>query len=162
MRPAKKHSAEIIFVLSLFLIYTFCALLLSVMGANVYSKNVDDSEKNYNMRTSLLYITEKVRQNESIGNISVGTALGNDALVLSRTIDETVYNTWIYFEDGNLCEVIVPSNLEIVPNMGQKIMSVSAMEFEINDSLLSVIITDENQNQFSSNLFLECEVAVND
>ncbi len=158
----RNKSSEIIFVLALFCIYTLSSLFLSVLGADIYRKNVESSEENYNIRTSVLYLTEKTRQNETIGSVRVDTAVGGDALVLSKDYgDGDIYETWIYAEEGYLCEVLVAPETEIVEGTGQKIMPISKMALTLNTSgLLEIEVEDIRGNLFNSTVYLECDTGV--
>ncbi len=157
MQQPKKHTADIFFVLSLFCLYTLSSLFLSVIGANIYERNVDVSETNYNIRTSALYLTEKARQSETAGSIRVDRFGETDALVLSREVSEQIFETWIYVDDGHLCEVLVPAGTEVIPGIGQKIMPLARIDLALSDvNLLEIGVTDVKDNFYESRVFLEC------
>ncbi len=157
MNHSKSLTVDMIFVLALFSVYTLSSLFLAVIGADVYRNNADFSESNYNVRTSVLYLTEKVRQSENVDRVSIGTVNGLDALVLSQVIGEDVYNTWIYTEEGYLCEVLTGEGMEIVPGIGQKIMPINSMSFDLDDKgLLSIGVTDSKEETYNAKVFLEC------
>ncbi len=155
----RKFSVDIVFVFMLFCVFTLSALFLSVIGADVYARNVDASEGNYNIRTSILYLTEKVRQNEKAGYIRTDTANGEGAIVLTEVYDDVEYETWIYIEDGYLCEVFMGSGMAVSPGIGQKIMPLESLAVDIDDNnLLTLSITDEKGRMYSSNVVLECGI----
>ncbi len=157
MQYRKSHTIDIFFVVSLFALYVLSSLFLSVIGADVYRENVTLSEANYNVRTSVLYLTEKVRQNETGGDVRSDSFGGHDALVLSEHYNGNTYETWIYIEDGYLCEVYLAANVSPMPGIGQKIMEVNALTVTSdNMGLLTIGITDKNDNSYSSRVYLEC------
>ncbi len=150
-----RRIVDILFVVCLFALYLVCTFTLCIIGINVYQKSISDSSENYNIRTSVLYITEKSRQNLSLNGIRVDTVADSSALVLSNTIEGTVYNTWMYVEDGYLCEVLMPEGTEVIPDIGQKIMPMQKLELLINeDNLLSISVTDESGLSYSSSLYI--------
>ncbi len=156
MEFQKGKSSEIIFVLGLFGFYTLCALFLTILGAKVYQQNVENTEFNYTFRTTVLYITEKVRQGEIEGGVEVGATAQSDALVVSKDYDGTTYKTWIYVEDGYLKEVLLSDDMEVQHNIGQKIIPLSRIDISfIDDNLLAIDISDIEGNKFSSNIYLE-------
>ncbi len=156
MDKQRSSSSELIFVLGLFGFYTLCALFLAITGANVYQKNVEATEFNYTFRTTVLYITEKVRQAESIDSVTIETLDQSDALVLSRDFDGTKYNTWIYVEDGFLKEVLLAENMTVAHNIGQKIIPAQDMELSMSqNSLITIKLTDIDGNIFNSSVYLE-------
>ncbi len=151
-----KGKLSIVFTLMLFAVYTFSALFLAIIGVDVYEKNVESSEKNYNVRTSVLYLTEKIRQNEMQESVRIDNTSSSQAIVLSQEINENIYETWIYIENGYLCEVLVPENFEVIENIGQKIMPINQLEFSINENgLLSLNVVDENGENYKASIFLE-------
>ncbi len=157
MEPAKKRVSDIFLTLALFCIYTLSSLFLSVLGADVYRENVFDSESNYNIRTSILYLTEKTRQSEFSNSIRVDSALDSDAVVISQDFGGEIYENWIYVDDGYLCEVLIPQDGVIIPQAGQKIMPVEKLTLNLhNNGYMTIEVTDNLGNMFNSGIYLEC------
>ncbi|HHT24373.1 MAG TPA: DUF4860 domain-containing protein [Clostridiaceae bacterium] len=153
----ERDTAEILFVIALFFLYTICTLLLSVMAADAYSRGAERSERNYNMRTSVLYLTEKVRQTTSTtGEISVRQTGEGDALVLGMLAEGEQYETWIYVEDGYLREVLLLQGADVSPGIGQKIMPLSSLVLELGpEGLLQICVTDQTGETYDGKVFLE-------
>ncbi len=146
----------IIFTLMLFSVYTFSALFLAIIGVDVYERNVQSSNENYNIRTSVLYLTEKIRQNETNGTVRIDDTYSSQAIVLSQEINEKIYETWVYIENGYLCEVLVPEGYEVAENSGQQIMPMSEFKFSLEENgLLNIEVLDEDGNHYSTSIFLE-------
>ncbi len=157
MEKKSRHSIDIFFVIILFSLYTFCALFLTVIGADVYRANVEDSQTNYNTRTSVLYLNEKIRQNETANAVLVDSYDGMDALVLSQTVNDYNIKTWLYIENDYLCEATLSENVTLIPNIGQKIMPMYEIDFNLNDDgLLEITVLDIDNVTHSTSIFLEC------
>ncbi len=157
MERIRKDTISVVFVVSLFLLYTAGSLILAIIGTEVYADSADVSEKNYNMRTSLFYLTEKVRQSEGDTQIRTDSVFGGDALVIREEIGDYTFDTYIYIEDGYLCELSIIADTEVTEDIGQRIMELSALELSLSDDgVLFVEITDGSGNKFDTNLFLEC------
>ena len=151
-----RDTAEILFVIGLFFLYTICTLLLSVMIANAYRRGAERSERNYNMRTSVLYLTEKVRQTSTAEKISVRQTDEGDALVLGMLVEGERFETWIYVEDGYLREVLLLQGANVSPGIGQKIMPLSELVLELEpEGLLRIRVTDQTGETYDSQVFLE-------
>ena len=60
----QQHMIDILFVLSLFCVFAVSSALLILFGADIYKKTVQQMENNYSTRTSIAYITEKIRQSD--------------------------------------------------------------------------------------------------
>lgn len=137
------HMIDILFVLALFCMFAFSAVILVIFGANVYEKTIQNMDHNFNSRTAISYITEKVRQSDADGAISIQTIDGIDILVLAETIDDVEYATYLYETDGSIHELFSRSDLPFDPQAGQKILSVSSFSLDnVTDNLFHFQITD--------------------
>jgi len=140
-----KHIIDVVFVLVLFAVFTASALVLVILGANVYRQTVKNMGACYNSRIATSYITQKIRQNDSYDAVRVGKLLEQDALIFSSTIGGDSYSTYIYCHDGSLCELFMKtgSNIGSDPlSAGSSIMDVESFSIaEVNDSLLRISLT---------------------
>ena len=93
--PARKHSTDILFVLVLFLVFTSSALAVILLGARVYQSTSSRMESNYNVRTALAYVSEKIRLNDESGAGSLCELDGIPALTLSQRMEDTSYITYL-------------------------------------------------------------------
>jgi hypothetical protein len=119
------------------------ALFVVVLGANVYKGITENMTENYNVRTSILYITEKIRQNDTGGSVDIREVGGNDALVLTQEMEGKQYETWIFVDGGELCEVLVSQGTEVTPGFGQPIMELKELRLDYaGSSLLDVQVVD--------------------
>ena len=136
MKQHSGHLVDILFTLALFCVFSVCALMVVIMGADVYSKSVDDMQRNFDERTSLAYIATKLRQNDSAWYSSASQTMegGVQALVLNQTIDDTAYRTWIYCYDGQLREIFTLAGLQPAPQEGQPIMELADLAVEQVDA----------------------------
>ena len=160
MKEQRTFMVDILFLLALFVLFTISSLILVSVGAEVYRQTTGDMSANYDMRTSIAYITEKVRQNDSlivsedgnhISNISIATLNGQQALVLTQELNNEYYQTYLYLHDGHLKELLIKSGTDLGEHTlfaGQEIMELSGLELkELSNNLLSVkLITTDNQS----------------
>ena len=68
---SKKHTVDILFIITLFGAFIVSALFIVVLGAHVYESTVNDMESNFTSRTAIAYVTEKIRQHDSSDAISI-------------------------------------------------------------------------------------------
>lgn len=141
----RHHIVDILFVLALFSVFAVSALVLVTIGANVYQNTVQDMESNFDSRTAMAYLTEKIRQNDSTGAVSIGELEGVEALLLEQEIEGENYITYLYFHEGSLKELFIREGTDLVgsPLMaGQTIMPLSALKLEqVSPSLYSFEMT---------------------
>lgn len=152
-----KHMIDILFVLSLFLVFAVCSVVLIILGADVYQKQVNHMENNYESRTSIAYLFEKVRQNDEINSISLDTKGESDALMLTTNINGTDYAIWLYEYEGFLYELFTRADLDLAPDAGQKILEITNLNFEqISSNLFNVSFTNKEGENITLYLSSHC------
>ncbi|MCR5596352.1 MAG: DUF4860 domain-containing protein [Lachnospiraceae bacterium] len=135
----KKHMVDILFVLTLFFVFALSALTLVVLGANIYRSTVNHMDESFTDRTSYAYVTQKIRQSDEEGRISVADFNGKNACVITQEKNDTVYNNYIYEYDGYLCELLARADMQMSPEDGTKILEIEDFKIEkINDKLYKV------------------------
>ena len=135
----QKHIVDVIFVLALFAFFALSSIMLIALGANVYKRNVEKTSENTDLRTSAAYVSQKVRQNDFHGDVSVSSFDNLQALVLNETINDVSYSTRLYFHDGYLCELFSRTDLTMNASAGTKIMPLKSMLFTaLSDDLTRV------------------------
>jgi hypothetical protein len=164
----KRHSADLFIVLALFCVYVTSALLLSAIGAGVYRDTTQVMEENYDLRTGVLYVAEKTRQNDNNGAVRVASFNGSDALVFSGQGAFEGYETWIFVHlappDPNnpgdhyyLYEELVSASDGPRLSVGQKVMPMQSMELELRNNLLTVSFVTEDGEHSSIQLALKSQ-----
>lgn len=143
-----KHIIDTLFVIALFCLFALSAIFLITIGANIYGRTVNNIEDNFSNRTALAYITEKVRQSDNAGSLSIGAFHGCPALIITSKIENTEYCTYLYEYDGYLREIMLRRGMAIDPAIGQSIIAVSDFSLTpINDHLMNCGITiDDTEN----------------
>lgn len=143
----KKHIIDIIFPVSLFLVFAASALAVILLAANVYRDTAAASEDNYRTGTVLSYMTEKIHQNDTGGQISVGSFDGRDSLVIDQTYDSKDYVTYIYEDEGLLRELFIQNGVDAFAADGSEIMPVTDFTMnEISDGLFEFsCLSDDGQ-----------------
>ncbi|MBQ8596848.1 MAG: DUF4860 domain-containing protein [Lachnospiraceae bacterium] len=145
----QKHIIDILFVLTLFGLFALSAIFLISVGADVYSKTVDHMDENFDTRTSMAYVTEKIRQSDKENAISIGLLEGQDAIIITTHISDTNYYTYLYEHDGYLKELMVREGIELGPEAGQNILAVSDFSVtQINDKLMNCQISINEEQTY--------------
>lgn len=148
VKQEKNHIVDVLFVLALFVVFTLSALVLVILGANVYRQTVNYMDDNYTARTAYSYLTEKVRQNDFHGSVSIGELEGCTALVLTREIGGADYATYLYLHDGSLRELFMRQGSDIGSDplsAGREIMPLQDWELQnAGDHLLRIGLTLED------------------
>lgn len=149
-QKSNRHIIDVLFVIGLFSIFALSAVFLITIGADIYRKTVTHMDENFNTRTSLAYITEKLRQADQEDRISLGSIEEHPALILRSESGGITYRTYIYEADGSLQELMMREDLTLSAAAGQPILEVQDFALtRINSHLLKCSIrTDEDSYSF--------------
>lgn len=124
------HMIDIIFTLALFCVFAASALLVVLIGANVYKGTVAEMGESFSTCTSVTYISTKIRQSDAVNSVYIADFGGENALVLTQEIGGEIYETRIYHRDGELRELFTRKGEAVSPDDGQFIMNVRALYME--------------------------------
>ena len=141
----RKHSIDIMFLMILFLIFTFSAVSVLLMAVNSYKSVVYANEENSNCRTAIAYVREKVRQHDTAGAIELSSIDGVEAIKMS---EGEGYSLYIYWYEGSLMELEAKDGSGVTVDFGNNIMEVQEMSFSCDDNqLIKATVVDENGNK---------------
>lgn len=156
MAHRKQHSSDLFIVLILFFVYAGSALMLGVLGVTSYSRTVDVLQEGSDERSGILYLAQKVQQNDIGGGVRLDQYQGNDALVLIEQETGEGFETWIFIQDGYLCEQLIAADSEIIPDQAQRIMPIKALSLTLEaHNLLSMSVTSTSDTVDTLSLALQ-------
>ena len=151
LRLDNRRSTKIdsVFVIALFTMFAVTAFLLILIGAKQYQHTADTMDSNYDSRTISSYLTEKIRQSDSQGQVSIQKLEGIDSLAIETIENEIAYITYIYYYDNALREIVVNDQSVFSLSTGQEIIKTGGFEAElITSNLIKItIITTEDEQQ---------------
>ena len=152
-----RHMIDLLFVLSLFCVFAVSSVVLILFGADIYNKTVSSMNDNYASRTSVAYITEKIRQSDIYDSIRIDDSLGYERLLMARNINGMEYATSLYEYDGYLYELFARTDIELPIDAGQQVIALTALNFEfVSDNLLKVTFCDESEKETELFINLHC------
>ena len=152
-----RHMVDILFPLLVFAIFLIAALLMILIGARVYRNTAVRMTENFGVQTSIAYVTTKIHQNDRQGAISVTEFGGANALVIEDRFEDAPYQTWIYYYDGSLREVLAPEGAAFEPESGTAIIDVAGFAIEqLSDQLYKLTSIDTNGTPVSMTVATRC------
>lgn len=126
--------------LILFCVFALLALSVLLFGARAYRAVAGRMDQNYVYRTAMSYISNKVRQHDTAGAVTLSSFNGVPALALAEGDSAGKYQTLIYYSDGAIREVFAAKGLEIDPSSGTEIVEAEGLSFTLHNSGLTVEI----------------------
>lgn len=136
----KKSMTEIVFTLLLLVLFVFCSFFTIVKSADFYQSMMRRQAAEDQVQLPYLYLFTRLEQAE--GNISLETVDNTDCLVLNESVDGTAYQTWIYYQDGALKELLVKAGRQVSLDEGE-VMAVSR-PFRLRQDGSTLIVTIED------------------
>lgn len=123
----RRHSIDILFLVVIFLVFTFSALSALLLAVNFYQDTIDKSENNENARAAVAYIREVVHQNDKKGAVSIEPFDGTTCMKIRQEGDYLLY---LYLKGGELRELYTKKGAKVSTADGQRIMKLKELEFE--------------------------------
>lgn len=152
----QKSIVDVIFMITVFGVFMLSALFVVLFGAKIYKRTAHDMSVNFNSRTALAYVTEKVHQHDRRGGVDITIKDGKPVLKLTQYINSDEYCTYLYEHGGYLKELTAKGDIDLVKSAGKEILKISEFTAQKeNDSLYRFVIADDegNETQFYVSLY---------
>jgi len=127
------------FTILLLGIFALTAIFVAVMGANVYANSAEKLKANFDTRTSIVYLSEKIRTNPD-DSYDVREVDGNTALVLTEEWNGFVFESWIFVANERLCEVTISQGDTVLPGVAQQIMPLKSLDAQIINGGIEITV----------------------
>ncbi len=153
----KKHHIDIIFLVILFLIFTFSAVSVLLLAINSYRSVVNASESQASSRVLSSYIRELARQHDENGGIYVSTMDGTEGIYIE---EEDGYFIYIYAYDGYLMELNASLDSGASLDFGTKIAKIQGFEATQEGNLITISLSDDYGNQEKVDIAVKSETII--
>lgn len=132
-------SIDTMAVLLLYLLFSMLVIFTFVAGIKAYHSVRNRNHNNYALRTTLQYVSNKVKAYQSKGAVSAGKINGRDALIIKEEIDGRLFHTYIYEDKNKLYELFIEDNTQIDLSWGVEINSIEKFDLEkLSDDLVLI------------------------
>lgn len=133
---SNRFSIQFIFVMFLFLIIVILSVMIITLGKNIYNNINDDRGSNYELRVSISYIANRIRQADKSNAVQIKELNGNSAVVIKESYDDCSYETWIYYYDNYIYEILIDEGDSFELTDGMKILEVEKFNIlKLNSNL---------------------------
>ncbi len=152
-KQTTQHHMDGLLALLLFSVFAVCVLSVLLTGANAYRRLTQRDQDAYNRRTCVQYLATRVRQSDMRDGVFIEDFDGIPALFLT---DQYGYVTRVYCYEGQLMELYAAPDAELIPEDGEAIMEIEALDLSLADRFLTVSVTDAQGQKDSLCLSLRC------
>ena len=139
------HMIDMIFPIVLFFLFTISAVCVLLLATNIYRGINERSSANHTAQTAISYVTEKIRQGDEAGGITLTEIDGETVLMIPGTVGSASYCTYIYVLDGALCELYTRADLPADLAAGNTIMSVQTFLIRSEDGRIFDLVCTDTQ-----------------
>ena len=125
---------ETAIVMMLLLLFSLGIFLLAATTSTTYESLVEDKTETEELRIASSYIVTKLRQNDRSDSVTVDykTLEFSEALVISETITDEIYETWIYLDQGTLRELTLLKDEPLNLDMSFEIAKVDTLKMNVD------------------------------
>ena len=145
----------------LFSMFSVSLVITIIFGANVYNNIIENKQDSFSKTVALSYITTKIRSNDNANSIRVDEIDGNAAIVISEQLDGEVFETWIYTNNNNLCELFADKNADKVAQAGTEIIPLKSINAKLDKNKLTVTATDIKHRSAKTSIAIRSGVEQN-
>ena len=140
----KKGYSVIEVVLVMFLLITFgiAAFALVYIGGNSYERMTNEKNAEAELRIAVSYAETRLRKYDRTNGFRIDQTpdrTGN-ALVFNDFANGIDYETWVFWYDGKLIEIITEKDKKFNPDDGFEIAAVDSFDISFNSKRNEVVI----------------------
>lgn len=144
---SNQFSIQFVFIMFLFLIIVLLSVMIINLGQNIYSNINEDRTKNYEIRVSLSYIANRIRQADKENAVCIKNLNGNLAVLINETYDGLNYETWIYYYDNYLYEILIDEGESFQQSDGMKVLKVDSFNIsKLKENLFKFSVEEGNSS----------------
>lgn len=145
-----RHVIDLLFPIALFFVFAASSLAVLILAADIYSSTTNQLLANDESRTALSYISEKIRQNDADGALSIIEVDDLTCLAMSADYNGIPCTTYIYEYEGMLKEMFARDDADVSLKAGKDITAVSALSMtRLGDSLYQFTAVDSQGRESS-------------
>jgi len=150
----RKGKVDNLLVLLLFGVFAVCVLSVLLTGADIYQRLSARDQRSYDQRTAAQYLTTRVRQADRLGDVSIQSFEGQDALVFTEEIEGGLYETLVYCYDGYLRELFAAVGGGFLPEDGERVLAAQELTIRRDGQLLDMELTSPSGEVQTLKLYL--------
>lgn len=163
MNFARKNKSivDFLFILALFGAFAITALFVVLFGARIYESTVGNMSSNYEKRTAMSYLTEKIRSHDYPGGVEVSDT-GNEGSVLRlyQEAGDKRYVTYLFVHEGFLKEFTADEEYDFDYDTGTPILGINDFSVKQEGSALyrfNIEASDGEKTEFFVTLYSQAD-----
>ena len=141
MRKNKKSKLDTIFVMMVFMLFICCLLLVTLAFAKVYKNSSERINDRFENGTAVSFVLKNLQSFDKEDSIAVKELEGKNVLCLYETIDGSEYVTYIYHNNGMLCELFADTEFPFIADNGEVMLPCENFDVSIEDGMVNFTLS---------------------
>lgn len=142
----------------IFALFTFFALILIVTSIKSYRTVSATSDENNQLRSTITYISSKLRSADDGSVITVENIDDVQVLSIEYTLEGEKYKNYLYVVDGEMEEQLLDAKDRINLSDGNYITKIHSVDVEkVSDGLLKITAVTNSLQQREAYVNLYCD-----
>jgi hypothetical protein len=146
---------ELVLVLFLLVLVASSVFVLAASGSRAFLRLSARLGEDADLRTGLSYLDVQIHKHDSQNALSIrpapfgesGSSGIDQALVITQEIEGSTYLTWIYIQDGYLCELFVEEGIAVNPDMGSRIVKMDGLQLRrVSPDAMQIVLVRQTEN----------------
>lgn len=130
----RKHTIDVVFSLSLFMVFVICSFLLLLFQINGYHDLQYDSN---NLHTAASFLQTELRHQDRVDQVQITEIEGTPCLKVEHPYGVNYY----YVYQGNLMQSSQSAELQVTPAHGEKRFACDKIALSMNQDCLTITLT---------------------
>ena len=141
MQKNKKSKLDTVFVMMVFMLFICCLLLVTLAFAKVYKNSSERINNRFENGTANSFVLKNLQAFDKENSVSVRQIEDRSVLCLYETIDSIEYVTYIYHNNGMLCELFADVKFPFIPDNGEVLLPCEGFDVSITDGMVSFTLS---------------------
>ena len=127
-------------VLIIYGVFIILIIVSLMIGTRYYYQVSQNNIEDTYLRSSMSYLSNKIRNNE----ITNGIKIEEHEQVNCLVIDNLTNKTYLYVYDGYLREYSLTTEGTFIPSIGDKITKMDAIAYKLDQNILTITLNKDN------------------
>lgn len=145
MRKTKKSKLDTVFVMMVFMLFICCLLLVTLTFAKVYKSSAERISDRFENAAAVSFIMKNLQSFDKENSINVRVIEDKTVLCLYETIDNSEYVTYIYQNEGMLCELFADTDFPFSFENGEVMLPCDDFTVSIENGIVNFSLSSDGK-----------------
>lgn len=155
MNMRQRHSIDLLFSLSLFMVFVICSFLVLLLQTNGYHQIIESGKKAESIHTPLAYVQTQLRVSDERDAIDVFESGSIQGIQIKETVSKSTL--YIYEDHHKLKELRILDTVEPDFTTGTTLFDIREFKVVKNEKKIILSMRDKHQQEQTLTIALHCD-----